>query len=611
MSKQRFINAAAICLIVLTVPAMAVEPGPQGVSPGATDRIARVGGACPTFSWEATSGATRYELVVHRYDDEARTSSSRELSPDTEVLFTAVSGRATSWTPEASDCFASGGAHVWFVRAVTDAERGVGSEWSEPRFFEVDASPSPEQVQQALDVLERYLGTSEGEIELEAFTARDQSPVAGTETRGDASSTTTTSSLRSVITGTAAIRGEQPDPSGETYGVVGVSASPDGAGIGAANTAGGPDLVLDGVVPAELSETGVDRPSAAAQGFSFGNSGGGGLTLDVDGVDVVTTATDQNTTYSAGSGLFLNGTQFTPNWDVAQRRVYQSCAVGTYIREIRSNGTVTCHPDQDQDTTYTNGFGLNLSGTQFSVNDAIIQRRVDQSCSTGMSIRVINSNGTVTCQLDHDENTTYTNGFGLNLSAGNQFSVNDAIIQRRVDGTCPAGSSIRIIHFDGAVTCETDDTGTKSIEDGTLEAWARPSVRAHSLGQILSPGSNIAAFPTENWDPDGMHSGNDLATYFSPQVPGLYLVTATLAFDGSVDLRREVRLIHRDATQSKSTIIASTSALARTVSLSTVYSFHGDGDRAMIEILVGGAENMSGTVPSNFTMTWIAPLPTP
>ena len=609
MRKQQFINAAAICLIVLTVPAMAVEPGPQGVSPGAPDRIARVGGACPTFSWEATPGAARYELVAHRYDDEARTSSSRELSPDTEVLFTAVSGRATSWTPEASDCFASGGAYVWFVRAVTEADAGDGGEWSEPRFFEVDASPSLEQVRQALDVLERYLEIGEGEIEFEAFTARDSNPVAGTETRGDASPTKTTSGPRSVITGTAAIRGEQPDPSGETYGVVGVSASPDGAGIGAANTAGGPDLVLDGVVPAELSETGVDRPSAAVQSFSFFNSGGGGLTLDVDGVDVVTTATDQNTTYSAGSGLFLNGTQFTPNWDVAQRRVFQSCAVGSFIREVRDSGAVTCYPDQEG-PTYTNGFGIILSaGNQFSVNTSVIQNRVDGVCPAGQYMSGVEASGNVFCDPDQ-EGPTYTNGYGLSLS-GTTFSVNTGYIQDRVDGSCPAGSSISIIHSNGTVTCETDDTGTQSIEDGTLEVGARPSVRAHSHGQILSAGHNLAAFPAEDWDSDAMHSGDDLATYFSPQAPGLYLITATLAFDGGLDVRREIRFIHEDAARSESTIIASKTGSAGTVSLSTVYSFLGEGDRAMIEILVDGTERMSTTVPSNFSMTWIAPLPTP
>lgn len=33
-------------------------------------------------------------------------------------------------------------------------------------------------------------------------------------------------------------------------------------------------------------------------------------------------------------------------------------------------------------------------------------------------------------------------------------------IQRRITGTCAAGSSIRAIANNGTVTCETDDTGS-------------------------------------------------------------------------------------------------------------------------------------------------------
>ena len=44
-------------------------------------------------------------------------------------------------------------------------------------------------------------------------------------------------------TASAAIRGEHPDTSGERYGVVGTTASLDGAGLAAANLEGGADLV--------------------------------------------------------------------------------------------------------------------------------------------------------------------------------------------------------------------------------------------------------------------------------------------------------------------------------------------------------------------------------
>jgi hypothetical protein len=77
----------------------------------------------------------------------------------------------------------------------------------------------------------------------------------------------------------------------------------------------------------------------------------------------------------------------------------------------------------DNDTRYTAGSGLTLSGKQFSVDTGLIQARVGQACSEGSAIRVINANGTVGCESD--DNTTYSAGAGLALS-GTQFRVNFA-----------------------------------------------------------------------------------------------------------------------------------------------------------------------------------------
>jgi len=60
---------------------------------------------------------------------------------------------------------------------------------------------------------------------------------------------------------------------------------------------------------------------------------------------------------------------------------------------------------------------------------------------------------------DGDDDTTYTAGTGLDLSAG-AFSVLTSVVQERVTEPCPTGSSIRVIHPDGTVDCETDDVGT-------------------------------------------------------------------------------------------------------------------------------------------------------
>ncbi len=101
---------------------------------------------------------------------------------------------------------------------------------------------------------------------------------------------------KSVPTASAAIRGEHPDTSGEKYGVVGTSASSEGAGLAAANLDGGPDLVLDGSVNGEVDtidlRVGADPESATDETFPFHNPGAGRLNVTVDGTvtsDVVRT----------------------------------------------------------------------------------------------------------------------------------------------------------------------------------------------------------------------------------------------------------------------------------------------------------------------------------
>jgi len=52
-----------------------------------------------------------------------------------------------------------------------------------------------------------------------------------------------------------------------------------------------------------------------------------------------------------------------------------------------------------------------------------------------------------------DDNTTYTVGAGLNLT-GTVLSADTSYLQRRVSGSCEGGNAIRVINADGAVTCE-------------------------------------------------------------------------------------------------------------------------------------------------------------
>jgi hypothetical protein len=56
--------------------------------------------------------------------------------------------------------------------------------------------------------------------------------------------------------------------------------------------------------------------------------------------------------------------------------------------------------DGDDDTTYSAGSGLDLTDHAFSVDPSIIQARVSGSCSPGSSIRQVHDDGTVACEPD-------------------------------------------------------------------------------------------------------------------------------------------------------------------------------------------------------------------
>jgi len=112
-----------------------------------------IGDACPTFSWGSVNGAKSYELVVYRIGAEGE-----EAEP---VLRQAIAGSALGWTPSLDLCLERSGQYAWSVRAVGQREL---SGWSPPNLFQVAAGPSQAEFEEALAVVQRYLGQREGNL---------------------------------------------------------------------------------------------------------------------------------------------------------------------------------------------------------------------------------------------------------------------------------------------------------------------------------------------------------------------------------------------------------------------------------------------------------------
>jgi hypothetical protein len=371
----------AVTLAIIVVPAFAQIP--DGVSPGAADRAAKIEGRCPTFIWSPVPGAAFHELVGYRLskDSESADLSAIDLSDAEQVLYAKVPGIASAWEPELAECLTPGGKYVWFVRAVyreEESEVVEASEWSYGRYFSISSMPSAQEVEEALTVLRRYTGHQVGPEGLK--TERADTTRAAPSRRVEVPQQV----QKSVTSAKAAIKGIVPDTTGETYGVVGTSNSPNGAGVAAANTNGGADLVIDGSEDGQpdavITQAGIDRASPSEQWFSLINSDTGVLSLNVEGTIVGdgsgltavdadtldgTEGSDFATEVEAAAIVTAHAASNEHNW-----LYFTQKELGTSGGSTVHWGNLTAVPsgldDGDDNTTYSAGVGLELAGTQFS-----------------------------------------------------------------------------------------------------------------------------------------------------------------------------------------------------------------------------------------------------
>ena len=351
-SGSRLATWLLICLFV-GAPNLAFGSGPpETVSPGSTGEIVAVGDRCPTFSWAAVEDADSLDLIVFEILS-AGTEPELDESP---VLRARVPGGATTWSPSLDRCLELDSGYAWMVRS--RGEDG-SSPWSRIRLFRTPASPDPSELEAALGIVRQALAS--GALRSREGAAREErsgteDPVRDSVERAGAAAV---ASLDAAIQGTGEI------------GALGTSVSSTGVGLAARNTAGGADLLLDGVEDGQtdtlLSQEGVDRPSAGLETFDFTNSGGGGFSLRVDGVDVSLSDHLHDDRYFTETELSASGAGGSVHWD--------------NLSSVPSDLS-----DGDDDTTYGAGTGLLLSGGQYSVDDSLVALKTgaDQDFDGGL-----------------------------------------------------------------------------------------------------------------------------------------------------------------------------------------------------------------------------------
>jgi hypothetical protein len=327
-----------------------------------------------------------------------------------EVLFETLPSGATAWTPELSRCMDPGASYVWFVRGVAE---GVGDNegWSKARYFAVSGQPSAAEVEEALDVLRRFSAHAGGNrVEPAASSLRTPPAAPFTTVARDGRKHITT-------TATASIKGEMLDPDGEAYGVIGISNSANGAGIGAGNTNNGPDLVLDGSEDgndpdAVFTQAGIGRNSSEADTMFFllNPDENHALNLHVEG-------SIQFATENSDGGLFYRDeTTGDLHLQVNSPKLLIDIGGSTRVT-IDDSGIISI----DGTTVTVEGDTLNLTATTELNLDA---PNIDLTAVADIDLEATNINATATAFMDIEGANTDLSGAAMTTITGALVKIN-------------------------------------------------------------------------------------------------------------------------------------------------------------------------------------------
>ncbi|WP_238934888.1 hypothetical protein [Aurantibacter crassamenti] len=234
------------------------------------------------------------------------------------------------------------------------------------------------------------------------------------------------------------------------------------------------------IVGGELFATDTNTQYTAGDGlnltgteFTADISGNAGNALSIVGGELF--ATDTNTQYTAGDGLNLTGTEFTA--DISANAGNALSIVGGELfatdtdnqdgEEVALDDTANNFTTDnveaalaelagrtDNDTQYTAGDGLNLTGTEFTA---------DISGNAGNALSIVGGELFAT-----DTNTQYTAGDGLNLT-GTEFTAD-------ISGN--AGNALSIVGGELFATDTDNQDGEEVALDDTANNFTTDNVEA-------------------------------------------------------------------------------------------------------------------------------------